>query len=187
VLIASIPARRAIGSLDRALAYRNRDVVDAFVARYRVSAREGEVIFGDLKRWLWLNALPDAPPLHITSELFIIDEMWHTFVLDTEPYAEYCQSRFGIFIHHRPTSQRQKERHARHRERDPAGFARRLDRERRRQYEFIADKLGERVLRRWYAEYPLRYGRRFFARFGIEVEPLERAVAGRLRMIAAAG
>jgi hypothetical protein len=182
-----MPARRAIGSLEAALAYRNRDVVDAFVARYRVSAREGAVLFEDLKRWLWLNALPDAPPLHISSELFIIDEMWHTFVLDTRPYADYCHSKFGVFIHHRPTSQREKQRHARQRARDPGGFARRLDRERRRQYRFIADKLGHAVLARWYAEYPLRYGRRFFARFGIEVEPLERAAAAQLRLIAAAG
>lgn len=182
-----MPARRAICSLERALAYRNRDVVDAFVARYRVSAREGAAIFADLKRWLWLNALPDAPPLHISSELFIIDEMWHAFVLHTEPYADYCRSRFGFFIHHRPTSQREKERHARQRVRDPAGFARRLERERRRQYHFIADRLGQATLARWYADYPVRYGRRFFAPFGIEVEPLGRAAAAQLKVIAAAG
>lgn len=179
--------RRAICSLGAALRYRNRDVVDAFVDRTRVSAGEAAEVFDDLKRWLWLNALPDGPPLHISSELLIIDEMWHTFVLHTEPYAAYCQSRFGFFIHHRPTTPREKQRHARRRERDPAGFRRKLDRERQRQFRFIAARLGDQTLRRWYAGYPLRYGARFFARLGIEVEPLEPAVVRRLKALAATG
>jgi hypothetical protein len=31
-----------------------------------------------------------------------IDGAWHCFILFTREYAEYCQRRFGRFIHHEP-------------------------------------------------------------------------------------
>ncbi len=32
-----------------------------------------------------------------------IDEIWHQFILCTEPYSKYCDSKFGCYIHHNPT------------------------------------------------------------------------------------
>lgn len=33
----------------------------------------------------------------------IVDIGWHTFILYTKPYAEFCQRVAGRFIHHNPT------------------------------------------------------------------------------------
>jgi len=35
-----------------------------------------------------------------------VDEVWHTFILFTREYAEFCQAAFGTFIHHVPRTSR---------------------------------------------------------------------------------
>ncbi|HEU5060159.1 MAG TPA: hypothetical protein VFU21_26690 [Kofleriaceae bacterium] len=167
-------------SLATALRYRNRHLIDRFVEHYKVSPQEAREIFAETKKWLWLNTLPGAPAMYIGSAMVIIDEMWHTFVLFTEDYTEYCRSTFGRYLHHRPTTETEKRREKRQRERDPVGHARRRRRQMEKQYRFIAEHLGEATLRRWFVDYPLRYDRRFFARFGIEVPDFGAEVAGQL-------
>ncbi|GHD99889.1 hypothetical protein [Streptomyces alanosinicus] len=34
----------------------------------------------------------------------LVDPGWHTFMLHTEEYAEFCRTRYGRFIHHAPKS-----------------------------------------------------------------------------------
>jgi hypothetical protein len=163
-----------------ALSYTNRDVIFGFVDRFGVSDKEGRVIFRDMQRWLWLNSLPGRPALAMTPEILIIDEMWHTFVLFTKAYARYCQTRFGCFLHHLPASRREKARRERERLASPAHAWQSAKRTREAQYRFIAERLGRKTLLRWYAEYPLRYDRAFFQRFGIQSFPLGAAVVAHL-------
>ncbi|MFD4045122.1 glycine-rich domain-containing protein [Streptomyces sp. NPDC058611] len=33
-----------------------------------------------------------------------VDPGWHTFMLHTQDYANWCQERFGYFVHHAPNS-----------------------------------------------------------------------------------
>lgn len=168
-------------SLERALAYENADVVHKFADHFGVADAEAELIFAEAKKWLWLNSLEDRPPLAVTSEIQVLDEMWHTFVLFTRDYSEYCQSRFGRYMHHKPTSRREKEAEAA----EPEAFDRRRRQEMAIQYRFIAAHLGDDTLVRWYADYPLRYGRDFFARFGIDLPELAPEVAARMRALVA--
>jgi hypothetical protein len=172
--------RARVSSLARALRYRNQDVVDRFADRFELPDRESRAIFDDTKRWLWLCSLPARPKLFISPALLIIDEMWHTFVLFTAGYAAFCQSSFGRFIHHVPTTRRERLRTERLVERNPERFARRRRTEAEKQYRFIADKLGDETLVRWYAEYPLRYDAAFFQRFGVEGQDLVPEAAERL-------
>ena len=167
-------------SLRDALSYTNQDVIFRFVDRFGVSDAEGRVIFRDMQRWLWLNSLAGRPALTMTPEILIIDEMWHTFVLFTKPYAHYCRTRFGCFLHHVPASRRDKARRERERLANPARAWRNAKRRREAQYRFIAEKLGRKTLLRFYAEYPLRYDRAFFRRFGVQVFPLGAAVVAHL-------
>lgn len=169
------------GSLAEALGYRNADVVHKFVDHFRIPEDEGASIFDEVKKWLWLNSLEDAPLLYVTAEIQIIDEMWHTFVLFTKDYAAYCESRFGRYIHHKPTSRREELAEREEREADPDGYDRRWRESMGRQYRFIADRLDNATLVRWYAEYPLRYGREFFARFAIDVPDPGPEAAARMR------
>lgn len=34
----------------------------------------------------------------------IVDPGWHTFMLHTQDYANWCQEQFGYFVHHAPNS-----------------------------------------------------------------------------------
>ncbi|MGW3194044.1 glycine-rich domain-containing protein [Streptomyces sp. NPDC001118] len=34
----------------------------------------------------------------------VVDPGWHTFMLHTEDYADWCTENFGYFLHHRPNS-----------------------------------------------------------------------------------
>lgn len=31
-----------------------------------------------------------------------VDKLWHTFILHTEAYTQYCAEHYGKYIHHRP-------------------------------------------------------------------------------------
>lgn len=32
----------------------------------------------------------------------LVDDFWHAFLLHTKAYAEFCEHRFGRFLHHQP-------------------------------------------------------------------------------------
>ncbi|WP_030706540.1 glycine-rich domain-containing protein [Streptomyces sp. NRRL F-2580] len=34
----------------------------------------------------------------------LVDPGWHTFMLHTQEYADWCQDKFGYFVHHAPNS-----------------------------------------------------------------------------------
>lgn len=56
--------------------------------------------FGLVRFLVWKSLYPKkliAP----TEE---VDEVWHEFILHTEPYREFCKRNFGAFIDHRPLS-----------------------------------------------------------------------------------
>lgn len=33
-----------------------------------------------------------------------LDKIWHSFILCTQDYSNFCKQRFGKFIHHQPTA-----------------------------------------------------------------------------------
>ena len=92
-------------SLAAALAYRNRHVVDRFLGEYPLSRAEGEDVFRETKRWMWLCAKSGhSGALSVTPSMMVIDEMWHAFILFTVDYASYCDKHMGRMIHHVPTT-----------------------------------------------------------------------------------
>ena len=40
--------------------------------------------------------------------LWVIDEMWHTFLLYSKDYYDFCHQYLGRMIHHRPTPRAKK-------------------------------------------------------------------------------
>lgn len=88
-----IPAMRA-----RALAYRNDRVVRRIATDFDLTIPEAEAVFTETLRFLFLCGAyhgPFAPSPRI-------DEGWHTFLLFTEEYAEFCRMCLGRMVHHRP-------------------------------------------------------------------------------------
>src|SRR5689334_9584208 len=91
-------AKAAIRSLQDVLAYSNDAVIERYQKDFGISPAEATLLFSDVKRFLWLASVEGvvAPPPKI-------DEGWHTFIIFTLDYKNFCERYFGRFMHHRPS------------------------------------------------------------------------------------
>jgi len=151
------------------LEYENEVIIRKFMQGYDVLESEAELIFNDTLKWLYLcavkirekraNGTVDFMPF-IETPIHIIDKMWHTFVLFTLEYDAFCRNYFGFFIHHSPTTFKQKEDNKKLSGADLIAFKEKKEENRRLQYKFLLDQFGRDLLYRWYQEYPKKYTRR---------------------------
>lgn len=144
-------------------------MIDRFVEDHRatgVTLSEASEIFRETKRWLWLCAYRkfefeqgrcSFSQIPLASEALVIDLMWHTFLLFTKDYADFCQRHFGFFIHHYPMSREQRRSAEDARARDAQDFREMRITELRPVYELIHDILGRETLVRWLDEYPKKF------------------------------
>ncbi len=155
-----------IRPLPEVLAYENAEVVYRFSDDFGIPFSDAHDVFTETKRWLWLCARHreaklnrrGAPPvLPLISEAHALDLMWHTFLLFTKDYAEFCTRNFGFFIHHTPLTHEQKEAERRESEADPEGALRARRQSLRVVYGYIYDELGAAILKRWCEEFPERF------------------------------
>lgn len=142
-------AAPAITDLNKVLSYENSEVVRRFAEDFGFSQADAEAIFIETKRWLWLCALNEQihrgrQPLTMFEESQVIDWMWHTFILFTKDYADFCHKYFGRFLHHVPMTVNAKATKTKEERLAEVRF----------NYEFIYDHLGPEVLKRWCEELP---------------------------------
>jgi len=93
------PSREKIASLTDVLGYRNPDVVDRIEHDHRLTAHAADLLFRDTIRFLYLAGATGARGLTPTKS---IDKGWHSFLMFTRDYAEFCDAYFHRFIHHEP-------------------------------------------------------------------------------------
>ena len=148
--------------LSEAIGYQNEEVIYGFINIYDISFEEANDIFIETKKWLWLCAQPEAETVSMVEAFLIIDEMWHIFILFTPEYNQYCLNYFDKYLHHLPTTQREKDERKRLEEEDPALAMEKNNQEMLQQYALIYDKLGAETLLKWVVEYPARYNQEFF-------------------------
>ncbi len=97
-----------IKSLEEVLAYKNKNVNHRFCQIRPDAKEEVDLIFDDLKRFLWLVATLEerkqqgekTPDISFSISMIIMDDMWHAFILWTKQYNDFCQNYLGNFIHH---------------------------------------------------------------------------------------
>lgn len=149
-------------TLRRAVNYRNDDVVFAFVDTYGLSFRAAGAIFRETKKFLWLLVTCQSrgvnPPF-ITDHIAVIDEMWHTFVLFSADYRNYCFACYGRHVDHEPTTRDVRRQAEKANRADPSLVRRRWRREFRRELSLIYDELGAATVKLWFATYAERYSR----------------------------
>lgn len=75
-------------------------LIEKFAKDHGYTEDEARSLFEDVKRFLLLGSLVDASP----APSLPIDQMWHSFILFTKDYADFC-AKVGGFIHHRPLPQ----------------------------------------------------------------------------------
>jgi hypothetical protein len=80
--------KRTLGDI---LAYSNPRVVDRYSKDYNTSDEQAVRCFDALKQFMYVCAA--VPGYKVTSEP--IDGMWHTFLLFTKAYREFCDDYLG--------------------------------------------------------------------------------------------
>ncbi|HTF96458.1 MAG TPA: hypothetical protein VL995_10020 [Cellvibrio sp.] len=145
-------------SLEKCLEYKNTDVIYAFCNNLKIDQEEASIIFQDMIRFLWAST-QDAEGLvaEIDKPILIIDEMWHTFILFTKQYQEFCFNYLGVFFHHIPTVKN--DLHSDQAQPLSAEAKAVFLSRKRSRYAKIYMLLGEDAFKRWFFYYPDKYSR----------------------------
>lgn len=131
------------------LNYKNKNVIDRYEKDYINSKKNSSDVFNNLLNYLWLknkliqdkqkkpyNDKINLYPYVLYPQMKEMDDMWHTFLLFTKDYREFCQSFFGDFIDHEPNIEGIEIK-------DTQGIEAWLY--------YIGDNLGEKTLREWFS------------------------------------
>ncbi|MDN3581264.1 hypothetical protein [Mucilaginibacter flavus] len=72
-------------------------VIEYHSAKYGMPIGQSQAVYFSLEAFLnnAFNAIESVPTVEV-------DEAWHTFILHTRQYHDYCMVTFGRFIHHNP-------------------------------------------------------------------------------------
>lgn len=132
------------------------NIILGFMDRYDVSYAEAREIFEETKKWLYL-ASKSEDSVFIDEPLQIIDEMWHTFILHTRQYYDFCISNFKKLIHHQPTPRYEKEAFELALETNPSRVLKEHEESMKKQFSLIYDHLGSETLIKWYEILPGKY------------------------------
>lgn len=81
-----------------ALSYENADIITKFCSEYDIEEDLAKEYFIEVKKFLYLCA-NTKDRLAPSAE---IDKIWHTFILFTKDYRQYCMHFLGKFIDHVP-------------------------------------------------------------------------------------
>lgn len=148
--------KRSLPPIEALAAYKNDRVILNFLKKYSMERTQAEEVFKETLKWLWLcrshdrreKVTQDTPEtLSIYYPMRLVDEMWHSFILCTLDYQEFCEKYLGGFIHHEPNV-------------EPPDALRALPRrnenqnlEREQTVRYICRKLGPETIRKWFVEY----------------------------------
>lgn len=140
--------------INRLIEYKNSRVVHYFLRDHPHYSGDVDILFADLLRYLWLckkhaldrKAKPDDESLQFVCVMHLemreMDNMWHTFILFTREYAEFCHTYFDEFVHHLPNIVEDK----------PELFVN-FEIDCTRYLSYVYDHLGEDTVKRWFAEH----------------------------------
>lgn len=148
--------------LSEVLQYENQNVIDRFLKYYDVSMDEALFIFEELKKWLWLcgKSFEDGfKGAYISKDLAIIDEMWHTFLMFSLDYYNFCTKYFNVIIHHIPeTKSERKELNLPEVEEESEENKINALKEKETQFlKYVNDNLGSETLNIWFLDFPQKY------------------------------
>lgn len=133
------------------LEYRNKNVLDRYCKDYSTTKELAEERFVEMLKYLWLSVKndieyekdPDSRAyVYMHPEMVDIDNVWHTFLLFTRDYTDFCVKYFGEYLHHQPKT-----------EDETVLSKEEADRQFEKYLNYICDNLGENTLRIWFAQY----------------------------------
>lgn len=84
--------------IDEVLRYSNARVIERHLQDFQITQEAAARRFNGLKQFMLVAAI--MPGRKVTSP--DIDAMWHTFLLFTKDYRQFCTDYLGMFIEHEP-------------------------------------------------------------------------------------
>lgn len=155
-------------TLAEALNFNGEQIIYRFLDSFDISFEEASDIFEQTKKWLWLCATElkeiesgqkkeSVVEIPFNSSLVIIDEMWHNFMLFSPEYVQYCQSKFGFYIHHTPFTNEMYIAYLKEYADNPEIVEKKNQEKLHALYSYVYDKLGATTVRKWFSEYTDKY------------------------------
>jgi hypothetical protein len=89
---------------EKALAFNLSKITERYISSYEIPREVAKLHEVECKKYLVLCALFPDESLGMKGP---VDNYWHTFLLFTKEYAEFCNQIAGFFIHHVPTVNKQ--------------------------------------------------------------------------------
>lgn len=137
--------------LVRLLRHEHPPAIRAYARNHGGDEAQAGELFQDMLRYLWASrkhradraaraqegALAFTFVMH--EEMRAVDDMWHTFILYTQDYTDFCRRFFGENLHHQPDVA----------EGDAPSDAA-FEAEMERYLSYVYDVLGEDTVRRWF-------------------------------------
>ncbi len=77
-------------------------VLNYFSHHQQIPLENSKALFEDLLAWMWLNRQRKLQnkPTYLFGPLLQLDQLWHSFILHTRLYTDFCMEHFGEYFHH---------------------------------------------------------------------------------------
>lgn len=138
-----------IVNLDNIIEYRCHKAILTFLRNYSIEYKEAESIFIETIKWLWIghvrymdNSTSKPKFLAAYPPIYVLDEMWHCFILCTKEYTDFCKTYLGTYIHHDPNVGEIEKANEDH-------FPNMVS--------YVIEKLGRETATLWFGIYPIKY------------------------------
>ena len=147
------------------IAWEFDDIAHHFIESWDMPLADAQELFLEAKKWVWLMAaryhdrkagLP-IPTVHFTASTYMLDQMWHQFMLYTPNYHRFTYGLFGFFIGHAPAAEEAKREIKEANAADPEGSRRKLMEELDGLCAFVREKLGAETEEKWYTTWATKY------------------------------
>ncbi|WP_346881342.1 hypothetical protein [uncultured Algibacter sp.] len=138
--------------------YIHHETILRFTDAYEMDIDEAKDIFNEMKKLLSLmNHYGDNEYIFTHEPLWIVDEMWHTFLLYTKEYRLFCNTYFGRIIDHDIVVREQKQKIIVGLEDKDSEITDNVSDAVKRLYQLIYDFLGRDTLIKWIDVYGKKY------------------------------
>jgi hypothetical protein len=78
------------------------DITERCKKDYNYSDEDIIILEQELKRFLILCSLKENVHANVSMYSTDVDNLWHSFILFTKEYAQFCKDNAQHFIHHSP-------------------------------------------------------------------------------------
>jgi len=156
---------KSLPKLEDVLAYELPDLIHRFRDDWDLPYEEVEAIFTETKKFLWLmcahyhdrKAGLTPPNIQFTASTYMLDTMWHQFILYTPEYEKFTYDFFGYFMGHAPAPRDMIAEYEKEKAAHPERVRRENEEQLQQQYAYVREKLGEETYRIWYIDWAEKY------------------------------